>query len=445
MLKKDGGQNNYEIYSNYIYIFFFSNIKASTILDYETEIFINDILNIVKDVNNYKKEINYRILLDDNPNAYVDKNNELYISTGLLKYIDSYEGLVGVLAHEIGHIENFHIAKRKKTSENLKSIDSISNISIIAGSLITQNTDILMKSMITNKLGINNYFQSFSRDQEREADYYAINTLKKLKLSNYPLIKFLNFLEKKTIQKGVTKDYFKFSTHPIYKERYEIIEANNSYTKNNFDKEINQRFKYIRAKLFGYTETDIDIIENYLEGDFFEYSNSIFLSKKGELKKSMKGINSLLRKKNNYIYLLETKADILYSHGYLKESLLFYDQAIQKNPYNNYINIRIFEINYKLLLDKKDMNLSKNLFYKNLFLLEKFFENKDLYVKFQNLAQTANIKLWSDFFIVYDNFYDKKIDIIEYKNKLNNIKNNTSEIILINIIKKEILNKNENI
>ena len=93
-------------------------------------------------------------------------------------------------------------------------------MSVIAGSLISNNSDYLMQSIITNQVGIKNYFQSFSRDQEREADFYAINTLNKLNLSTKPLIKFLNLLEKKAKKIGINEDYYKFSTHPIYKERY---------------------------------------------------------------------------------------------------------------------------------------------------------------------------------------------------------------------------------
>ena len=35
--------------------------------------------------------------------------------------------------------------------------------------------------------------------------------------------KIETLLEKKSIQKGITKDHYKFSTHPIYKQRYDII------------------------------------------------------------------------------------------------------------------------------------------------------------------------------------------------------------------------------
>ena len=107
-----------------------------------------------------------------------------------------------MLAHEIGHLANFHISKRMKSLKNLQHLNQLTSLSIIAGSLITNNNDYLIQSLVTNQMGIHNYYQSFSRDQEREADFYAIITLDKLKLSHVPLIKFLNLLEKQSKQKG---------------------------------------------------------------------------------------------------------------------------------------------------------------------------------------------------------------------------------------------------
>ena len=36
------------------------------------------------------------------------KHNEILITTGLLKYIPSAEGFIGVIAHEIGHLVGRH-------------------------------------------------------------------------------------------------------------------------------------------------------------------------------------------------------------------------------------------------------------------------------------------------------------------------------------------------
>ena len=249
-----------------------------------------------------------------------------------------------MLAHEIGHLANFHISKRIKSLKNLQNLNQLASLSIIAGSLITNNNDYLIQSLVTNQMGIHNYYQSFSRDQEREADFFAIITLDKLQLSHVPLIKFLNLLEKNSKQKGNLDEYQKFSSHPLYAERYKIIEQITKKKKIFFDKQINKKFNYIKAKLFGFTSLEFNEIEEYLNGDYLNYAQSIIFSRKGDLKKSLQLLNDLLEKKQNYEYLLETKADILYSHGYSDESLKFYNKTIESYPNNHYVNKRIFDI-----------------------------------------------------------------------------------------------------
>ena len=88
-----------------------------------------------------------------------------------------------ILAHEVGHLENYHITKRIDSIKNLKSIHQLSTLSVIASTILANNSDFLLQSMIANQVGIQNYYSAFSRDQEREADIYAIKTLNKLNLS----------------------------------------------------------------------------------------------------------------------------------------------------------------------------------------------------------------------------------------------------------------------
>ena len=213
----------------FFYIFFFSNLQASTVYDYETNIFFKEIIDSIAKVNNFNKNVSFIVILDDRPNAFVTENNNIIISSGLIKFSNSYEAIVGVLAHEIGHIDKFHVTKRKQSIEDLTNLNNLTNISILAGSLISNNSEYIFQSLIGNKLSIHNYFQSFSREQEREADFYAINTLAKLNLSTKPLKDLLNRLEKDATKKGIKDEFYRFSSHPIYKERYEIINNTDNY------------------------------------------------------------------------------------------------------------------------------------------------------------------------------------------------------------------------
>ena len=192
--------NLYEKNNGYFF-FVFTNVESATISDYEIESLIKDYLNLILSYNNTNKSIKFSIILDENPNAFINEKRILFITTGLLKYTPSYEALIGVLAHEVGHLENYHITKRIDSIKNLKSINQLGTLSVIASTILANNSDFLLQSMIANQVGIQNYYSAFSRDQEREADIYAIKTLNKLNLSSDPLKKFLKTLEKKIFSK----------------------------------------------------------------------------------------------------------------------------------------------------------------------------------------------------------------------------------------------------
>ena len=99
------------------FLFFFSiylltyKLNASEILDHETEVFFNTIINDIKNVNNINRNIKFKIISSNDINAFVDQNNIVYLTSGLIENCDDYVAITSVLAHEIGYIEKNHIVK----------------------------------------------------------------------------------------------------------------------------------------------------------------------------------------------------------------------------------------------------------------------------------------------------------------------------------------------
>jgi predicted Zn-dependent protease len=248
---------------------------------------------------------------------------------------------------EVGHLENYHITKRLKSINNLRSINQLSTLSVIAASILANNSDFVAQSMITNQMSIQNYYSAFSREQEREADIFAAQTLNQLHISPKPLKKFLKILEKESFQKGLTEEDYKFSSHPVYKERFDILENESIDQKYKFDQKSSDRFFFIKAKLFGFTENDNNELNKYLKNDYYEYANSIILARKGELKKSLIILNNLINKHPKNIFLMETKADLLLPHGYTEETMRFYQKVYDKDKNNHHIKKIMFEIEYE--------------------------------------------------------------------------------------------------
>ena len=404
MIKLGGGRKLFQILLICITLIFSKNIFAVQIYDYHTEKFISKINLEIISVNSYDKKIKFRIYKDDFPNAYVTENNIIYLSSGLLVYSPNYVSLLGVLAHEIGHLEKYHVSKRKKEIKNLKNISSYSNLAAVVGSMIIQEPNIL-NAIVVNQTAVNNLFINFSQEQEIEADFYAIDTINKLKLPTDPVKEFLLILENKTGANLIDEELKKFSTHPIFEKRYEIIDNNTDSEFYNLNKNYQREFDFIQAKFMAYTESGII---TKLKNDQKIYYDSIQLSKSGNLLESLKKINFLLSKNKNLYYIQETKADILLSYGYNKEAIKFYKKVLQAQPNNNYAKYNIF-VNFEF--NPYDYNFNKEFFENNINLLEFFLNNKNILTQYYDLAKLLKYNEWILFFetLLFQNKDTKEI------------------------------------
>ena len=254
LTKLVGGHNFIKIFLIFFTLIFSKNIFAVQIYDYHTEIFINKINSQILKVNSYNKKINFRIYKDDFPNAYVTENNLIYISSGLLTHSPNYVSLLGVLAHEIGHLEKYHVTKRKTEIKKLRNISSYSNLAAVVGSMIIKEPGI-MNAIVVNQTTVNNLFINFSQEQEIEADLYAIETINKLKLPTDPIKDFLLILEQKTGNNLIDDELKKFTTHPIFEKRYSLIDNISDKKSDNFNKNYQREFDFIQAKFMAYTDS----------------------------------------------------------------------------------------------------------------------------------------------------------------------------------------------
>ena len=389
--KLDGGLKIPNIILFYLILLFSTNIYSSQIYDYQTEQFIEKLNSKILSVNEYNKKIRFKIFNDDFPNAFVTEENIIYLSSGLLIHSPDYVSLLAVLAHEIGHIENYHITKRKNEINSLKKINNLGNIAAIAGSMIIQQPE-LLNTIIVNQSAVNNLYINFSQEQEKEADLYAVDTLNNLDLSTNSIKQFLVLLEDKRNFDLIDDELKKFSTHPLFQERYDIINYKKVNNTNNFNQNYQNDFEFIKAKFMAYTNNGLT---NNLNHDEKIYYDAIRLSINGDLHSSLRKINFLVSKYNVKSFLYETKADILLSYGYNKEALEFYQKVLNNNPQNKYVKFNIFMYSD---LNSEDKNNMRQIFLDYQNLIEFFPNNINFIKKYYNISNTLGYKDWVAFF-----------------------------------------------
>ena len=146
---------------------------------------------------------------------------------------------------------------------------------------------------------------------------------------------------------------------------------------------------------------------------------------------SLQSLNKIIRKNKNNYFLLETKADILFSHGYTDEAVKFYKKNLEMYPLNYYAQIRIFE---NIEIKNLSIGESETIFQNNKKLLYKYFNNKNILLKYIELSEKLNKKEWLKFFnfVLTINYIEKEV----FKIEINNFKKtkNKDLLKLINII-----------
>lgn len=141
-------------------------------------------------------------------NAYIVPNGNIYFTEGLLKEVEDEQALAFVLAHELAHYAH---------RDHLKGVGR----ELIAGVLLTI---ISAGQADTSKLinGISSMSSmQYSREQERQADLYANKVILELYGTNEGAIKFFELIAEK---EKVPEYLYYFSTHPAPGERIQLIQ-----------------------------------------------------------------------------------------------------------------------------------------------------------------------------------------------------------------------------
>ena len=153
------------------------------------------------------KICNHRIILrqDNSLNAFADGKN-IYITQGMLRFIDEDKELQMVIAHELAHNIEGHI--EKKTNNYL--LGTIVDLAAAGAGVNTRGT--------FGSLGA----QMYSQDFEREADYVGMYILANSGIEREGVA---NFWRRMSVENPRSISYA--STHPSSSERWVNIEAVN--------------------------------------------------------------------------------------------------------------------------------------------------------------------------------------------------------------------------
>ena len=108
-------------------------VSAGMIRDTELESGLQKLMApLVKAAGYPPGAIAVRIIIDPNYNAFVAGKQIIYVHSGLLLEAQSTEEIIGVLAHEIGHLKAGHVPRRDAAIADTNSANALAALAAIA-------------------------------------------------------------------------------------------------------------------------------------------------------------------------------------------------------------------------------------------------------------------------------------------------------------------------
>ena len=153
----------------------------------------------------------FAILDTDTVNAYSLPGGYVLITKGALKALQTPGELAGVIAHELGHINKFHITNNVRIETKMNFFEILARF--IAGPRQAVST---VAAQISDKIEERLFIEGFDSDTEFEADEYAGDLLTALNVNVSDYVAYLQRLEAKNGEE-IMQELDR--THPPMSER----------------------------------------------------------------------------------------------------------------------------------------------------------------------------------------------------------------------------------
>lgn len=302
--------------------------------------------------------IKVRIVQNDAFNAFVLDGRNVFVHTGTLTQAQTPNEVIGVIAHESGHITGGHMAAlrariaKDQTRVLLAQIlgiglmvaggvaggDTARDLGGVGQGVLFGGNEVVMRSLLAER-----------RQQESAADQAGLTILNQTKQSGRGMLATFERFAAQEYISDAQKEAFARS-HPLSTERLarlrKLVETSPYYNVKDAP-ELQLRHDLMRAKLSGYLDRPQVVYNRYPATDASlpaRYARAIarfFQGGPGGLEAALAETDSLLRERPDYAYFWEMKGDLLMRSGRSHEAIPFLRHALKLDPGASLIRVQL--------------------------------------------------------------------------------------------------------
>lgn len=323
--------------------------------------------------------------------TYGDGGENIFIFSGILLWLQKPNELIGVMAHETGHIRAGHLISGQIAMEKAAIPMLLAMVAGVAAAVAgAGNAGMVL--MGAGQAIAQAQMTQFSQVQEASADQIAMQLLLATHQSPQGIYDtFTRFAADEARAAYHLNPYA--ADHPVGQERLTNIETKleaSPYRDVKDSPQVTHTFEMVQAKLAGYTLPVAEALNRFPETDKSEparYARAMIYLRQPQLQKALTEIGSLIQDEPNNPYFYEVQGQIYLSMAKPDLAIPAYQRAVNLKP-NNAPQLRLALAVAQLATDRPEMSQAalSNLKIANL------TENDDVFTWYETAQAYSNLK-----------------------------------------------------
>jgi len=314
--------------------------QADIASDPEVESYVQSLgYRLVSHSDNNTQLFTFFVINDPLINAFAAPGGIVGINSGTIINSDSESELAGVVAHEISHVTQKHMARSAEMSSKL----SLPMMAAMLGAILiaTQNPEAGQAAIMAIQGGMMQAQINFTRHNEEEADRVGMQLLERAGFDPRGMSGFFEKLHKNSRYFAQAPEFLR--SHPLTENRIAESQARaEAYPrKDHYDESRN--FQYIRAKLIVKSHRNPQDAIKYYRGELersegvdpdgvLSYGLALSLAEIGDYGAARGLLQNLLARDPENPSLLLASADMASRQGDFEGAFRFYERAEHLYP-----------------------------------------------------------------------------------------------------------------
>ena len=280
--------------------------------------------------------ISIRIIIDSSYNAFVAGERVIYIHSGLLLNAQSAEEILGVIAHEIGHLKAGHVPRRDEALRDAGTAGTLAAIAALALAAGGASSDAAFGVMVGGTDQAKRKMLRSFRYDEAVADELGLDYLDKAGISSAGLEQMMRRMAaQRALPESRQSQYYQ--THPDSAQRLAVYQDHalqDGHKSASLSADDTNLMNRLVAKLRAYSEPTQSVLRQTAKTDSADaiYSQAIAQYRRGDLAAAITLMDQLSAAHPADPFYHEFRGDILLSMAKPEAAAAAYETALTFRP-----------------------------------------------------------------------------------------------------------------